>query len=204
MTDEKRKADLKVVQGEDERLENLEKYRLPQDYVEQAGVKKEIKIIRVKRPHRQEFIRVHPIWKFEAMMFVDADERTHYLVDRKLYGLLEGELVPKVLYPYITIRGVLKIWPIKLHDADGNLDDWNSSALDIARIARDKWVRVASNKYLGAYEHFVPMGKVKDPEWPDLEFERVIEIAFKDQIIEDETHSCIKRLGLSNAVKLER
>lgn len=203
MTDGK-KADLKVISSEEERLKSLAKFRLPQDYVEQTGIKKEIKIIRVKKPHRQEFIRTHPTWKFEAMMFVDNDERRHYLVDRKLYGLMEGELVPKVLYPYITIRGVLKVWPIKLPDADGNLDEYNSSALEIAEIARDKWVRVASNKYAGVYEHFVPMGKVRDPEWPDLDLAEIIEIAFKDWTIEDENHSCIQRLGLSNAVKLER
>lgn len=201
MTD---KPKLEVVTGEEERWKNLERWRLPQDYIEQAGIKKEISIIRVKKPHRQEFIRVHPVWRFEAMMFVDTDERMHYLVDRSLYSLMEGELTPKVLYPFINIKGVLKVWPIKLPDADGNLDDWNSSALEIAEIAKDKWVRVASNKYLGAYEHFTPLGKVSEPEWPDLDFERIIEIAFKDSKIEDETHSCIKRLGLSNATKLER
>jgi hypothetical protein len=137
------------------------------------------------------------------MMFVDNDERSHYLVDSSLYELLEGELVPKVLLPYINIKRVLKVWPIKLPDVEGKLDDWNSSALKIAELAKGRWVRVASNRYLGAYEAFFPLGNVNEPEWPDIDFETIINVAFKDNKIDDDTHPAIRNLGLANALRVE-
>lgn len=200
MTDSKPR--LEVIGGEQERWDSLDSLRLDQDYIEQTGIKKEISIIRVKKPHRQEFIRVHPEWSLETMVFVDQDERSHYIVNPSLYGLLEGELIPKVLYPYINIKRVLKLWPIRLPDAEGKLDDWNRSALEAAKLAKEKWVRVASNRPLGAYEIFFPLGSVDGPEWPDIDLQTIVDIAFKDLRIDDDTHPIIKSLGLTHGLVL--
>jgi hypothetical protein len=199
MTD---KPKLEVIGGEQERWDSLEGLRLSQDFVEAAGIKKEISIIRVKKPHRQEFIRVHPEWTLETMMYVDQDERSHYIVNPVLYNLLEGELTPKVLYPYINIKRVLKLWPIRLPDAEGKLDDWNRSALEAAKLAKEKWVRVASNRPLGAYEVFLPLGTVDDPEWPDVDLQTILDVAFRDLKIDDDTHPTIKSLGLTHGLML--
>ncbi len=196
------KPKLEVIGGEKERWDSLEGLRLDQDYIEQTGIKKEISIIRARKPHRQEFIRTHPEWCLETMMFIDQDERSHYLVNPALYGLLEGELVPKVLYPYISTRRVLKLWPIRLPDAEGKLDDWNRSALEAAKLAKEKWVRVASNRALGAYEVFFPLGTVDGPEWPGIDLQTIIDVAFKDLRIDDETHPLIKGLGLTHGLRL--
>lgn len=205
---EKTKPKLEVIGdeigGEKERWDSLDSLRLDQDYIEQTGIKKEISIIRVKKPHRQEFVRVHREWCLETMVFIDQDERSHYIVNPSLYGLLEGELVPKVLYPYINIKRVLKLWPIRLPDAEGKLDDWNRSALEAAKLAQEKWVRVASNRPLGAYEVFFPLSDahVPSPEWPDIDFQTIVDVAFKDLRIDDETHPIIKGLGLTHGLRL--
>lgn len=199
---EKTERKLEVIGGEKERWDSLDSLRLDQDYIEAAGIKKDISIIRVKKPHRQEFIRVHPEWSLETMVYVDQDERSHYIVNSALYSLLEGELIPKILYPYINIKRVLKVWPIRLPDPDGKLDDWNRSALKAAELAQQKWVRVASNRPLGAYEAFFPMGTVDDPEWPDIDFQTIVDIAFKDLRIDEETHPVVKGLGLVHGLKM--
>jgi hypothetical protein len=186
------------VTGEKERWDDLENLRLPQDYVEAAGIKKDFSIVRVKKPHRQEFIRVHPEWSLETMMYFDQDERAHYIVNPSLYGLLEGELIPKILFPYVSIKRVLKLWPIRMPDAEGKLDDWNRTALEAAKIAKEKWVRVASNRALGAYERFFPPGAVREPEWPDINMQTIVDIAFKDFRIDNENHPIIKSLGLTH------
>ena len=197
---EKSRPKFEVIGGEKERWDSFDSLRLDQDYIEAAGIKKEISIIRVKKPHRQEFIRVHPEWSIETMMYVDQDEKAHYIVNRTLYGLLEGELIPKVLYPYINIKRVLKLWPIRLPDVEGKLDDWNRSALEAAKLAKEKWVRIASNRPLGAYEIFFPLGTVDDPEWPDIDLQMMVDIAFKDLRIDEETHPIIKGLGLTHGL----
>ena len=190
------------VTGEKERWDNLENLRLPQDYVEATGIKKEISMIRVKKPHRQEFIRVHPEWSVETMMYLDQDERAHYIVNPALYELLEGELIPKILFPYVNVKRVLKLWPIRMPDAEGKLDDWNRTALEAAKIAKEKWVRVASNRALGGYEHYFPPGSVREPGWADIDMQTIIDIAFKDFRIDDETHLIVKSLGLTHDLRV--
>jgi hypothetical protein len=54
----------------------------------------------VRKPHRLEFVRVHPEFFLETMLFEIKEENETYLVKKDLYVILSGELVPKVLYPY--------------------------------------------------------------------------------------------------------
>ena len=186
----------------EEDMFGLSKLRLGQDFAQTIGVKKTLITVHVRKPGRQEFIRVHPEWCLETMMYVDQDEKLHHIVNPSLYHLLEGELVPKVLYPYINIKKIFKLWPIRLPDIEGKLHDWNKSALEAAKLAKEKWVRVASNKPLGAYEIYLPLGDVGEPEWPDIDLQTVFDIAFKDLRIDDETHPIIKNLGLTHGLRV--
>jgi hypothetical protein len=87
-------------------------------------------------------------------------------------------------------------------DAEGKLDDWNRSALEAAKLAKEKWVRVASNRALGAYEVFFPLGSVREPEWPDIDMQTIVDVAFKDFRIDEENHPIIKSLGLTHDLRV--
>ena len=50
-------------------------------------------------------------------------------------------------------QGEIYLWPIRLPDADGKLDDWNQSALDYARQT-GIWQRVAANMHIGEYDQY--------------------------------------------------
>ena len=50
------------------------------------------------------------------------------------------------------------------------------------------------NRSLGAYEVYDATGKLPDPEWPEVSFQELLRIAFKDRFIESLDHSVIKRL----------
>jgi hypothetical protein len=111
------------------------------------------------------------------------------------YGLdLPGELIPKVLYLAINRQKVVFLWPTRLPDEEGKLDDWNRSALEAAEIAKDRWIRVVANRSLGAYEVFEATGDLPDPEWPELTFGEILKIAFKDRYIDDLNHPALRRL----------
>jgi hypothetical protein len=43
---------------------------------------------------------------------------------------------------------------VRLPGPDGKIDDWSKSSLEAAQIAMKNWVRVQSNRSLGAYEVF--------------------------------------------------
>ena len=48
---------------------------------------------------------------------------------------------------------------------------------------------------LGAYEIFEAMGKLPEPNWPDEGFNELLEIAFKNRIINSPDHIVIQQLA---------
>ena len=77
---------------------------------------------------------------------------------------------------------------------DGRLDSWNRSALDAAQLAMGAWVRLTSNMSLKAYEIFQASANLPEPEWPDLDFQKLLEIAFRDRYIQTPDHPVLQRL----------
>ena len=61
-------------------------------------------------------------------------------------------------------------------------------------MAKNEWIRVAANMNLGGYEPFHAIGDFGDPEWPDLEFAKILEIAFRDRFVTDLNHPVLQRL----------
>jgi hypothetical protein len=57
-----------------------------------------------------------------------------------------------------------------------------------------RWVRVKANMSLGAYEIFEAEASIPDPEWPDVPFQELLRIGFRDRLIDRLDHPVIKRL----------
>jgi hypothetical protein len=131
-------------------LGDLEKLRLSQDFATATGVTKLLKTVPVRRPHRQEWVRVHPneAMRFPTPVLELKEEKETYLVSPELWGELREELIPKILFTTINRQGVLSLWPIRLPDQDGRIDDWNRSALETAQLAMQEWIRMTSNRSL--------------------------------------------------------
>jgi hypothetical protein len=177
-------------------LLDLEGLRLSQDFTEFAGVKRLITTVPVRKPNRQEYVRVNPGagWQFQTLVMELKEDRDSYIVTPEMASEMPGEAVPKMLRTTINRQGVVSIWPIRLPGEDGRLDNWNQSAMEAAQIAEEKWVRVAANMSLGAYDVFEAMGELPEPEWPDISFNELITIAFKGRIIDSPDHPVLKRL----------
>jgi len=170
--------------------------RLSQDFNATVGVKKRFTVIQVRKPGKQDFIRVQPDQDYclQTALLEFKDEGEIYLVDPTLWNDLAGELVPKALYLTINRQGVIRLWPIRLPDEDGKLDDWNRSALEAAEIGKKRWIRVSSNRSAGMYETFEATGVIAEPEWPDLPFSELLEIAFRGKYITGWDHPALRRL----------
>jgi hypothetical protein len=108
--------------------------RLSQDFAQSVGVKKTILTVPVRKPGRQDFVRVHPDpeYRLETAVLELKEERETYLVDRALWSDVPGEITPKVLLTAMTRQNVFFLWPIRLPGEDGRHDEWNRSALDAA------------------------------------------------------------------------
>jgi len=175
---------------------SIDNLRLSQAYRNMTEVSKIITTVPVRKPMKQEFIRVHPgkDWQIETAVIELKEDREHYLVFPGLWSELLGDLTPKLLLTAVSRQGVVFLWPIRLPGEDGRLDAWNQSALEASQLARDHWVRVSANMSLGGYEVFQASGALPKPEWPTLSFEELVNIAFKGKMIASIDHPVIAKL----------
>ena len=176
---------------------DLSSLRLSQDFGSMVGVKKLINTVPVRKPSKQEFVRVHPedTHQFSTAVIEMKEDREIFLVTSELWPELPDEIVTKIFLTAMTRQGVLFLWPIRLPNPDGRHDNWNRSALEAAELAKKKWIKVVSNMSLGGYEVFEATGKLPEPEWPDLSFEKIMKVAFKDRYISEMSHPVIRRLN---------
>jgi hypothetical protein len=175
---------------------DLAKLRVKQDFTETAGVKKVLGIVPVKKPNRQDFIRVHPSPDYRDLLaFLELkDDRETFAVDLEEVPELRDECYIANLFTTITRTGIVFLWPVRVPAADGKTNNWNVSAADAAAHVMKQWVRVASNQALGAYEVHVAMNQSLEPNWPEHSFGELLKIAFRDRVINRIDHPVIKRL----------
>jgi hypothetical protein len=179
---------------------DLGNLRLSQSFTETAGVKKLLTTVPVRKPNPQDWVRVHPGSEYrENFPLIELkDEREEYVVAASLVPQLVGEFVSKTLYTTVNRQGVVSLWPVRLPDPDGREMEWHRSAREAAELAMNRWVRCKANRSLGAYEIFQAEACIAEPAWPDLTFQQIIRIAFRDRLITSMDHPVIKRLrGLS-------
>jgi hypothetical protein len=170
--------------------------RITQGFGDAAHVRRLVASCPVRKPDRQEFVRVHaaPEMSIEVALLEFKQERQHYLVDPALAPSLPGEAVPKLLVTAISQHGGLMLWPIKLPDEKSRLDPWNEVALMAAERAKTSWIRLASNMPKGTYDVWEAQGEFPEPEWPDVTLDKLLELAFQDRFIQDADHPVLRRL----------
>ena len=66
--------------------------------------------------------------------------------------------------------------------------------MDAASNAELSWTRMQANMTLGAYEIFSAEGELSEPEWPELSIDELLEIAFKNKIIDRPDHLVLLQL----------
>jgi hypothetical protein len=174
-----------------------DRLRINLDISEGVGVKKAILTIPVKKPSRQDFIRVHPneAYRLPVAVIELRDERETYLVLPEVAQYIPNECVYVTMYCCINRQGVMFLWPVRLPSSDGRRSDWHRSAAEAAVMATKEWVRVQANMSLGAYDVFKASANIPEPTWvEDLTFEQMLTIAFKGRLVENFEHPVLKRL----------
>jgi hypothetical protein len=172
--------------------------RLTQDFCATIGVKKALLSVPVRKPDKSWFIRVHPSeeYRLSTAVIELKEDRETYLVAPALWPVLSTEATfsPRALFTALNKQNVLFLWPIRLPGPDGRVDDWSRTALEAAQLAVKGWCRVTANMALGGYEVFQATGQLAEPEWPDLPFQQILRVAFKDRFISSLDHPVLKRL----------
>src|SRR5215471_14770606 len=127
--------------------------RLDPSYAETIGVRKLLTTVPVRKPNRQDFVRVHPdpLYRLTAAIIELKEDREIYLVAPHLVEALQDEFTPAILFTAVNRQGVVFLWPTKLPGPDGKENEWHRSAREAAEKAVNAWVRIMANMSLGAY-----------------------------------------------------
>jgi hypothetical protein len=182
---------------------NVAALRLPPSFAETAGVKKMLTTVPVRKPHRQEWIRVHDDAAYRgdfATIHLKGDGGEFYLVHPDLVASLQPELTLVTIYTVINKQNVVYLWPARLVTSDGrrNSDGWATSSHEAAAAAMKRLTRVSANLALGAYEHSFTDNPIPDadPVWPELGFDELLRIGFEKtgRFVKDFNHPVIKQL----------
>jgi hypothetical protein len=178
---------------------DLKALSMSQAYADIVGVKKLLLTVPVRKPHSQEFVRVHPEFRIPGAPIIELkDDRESFLLTPSVAAMLSpGDFTLKDLFLSMSRQGVLFVWPVPV-PADGQrANSWHTSAREAAVLAAGEWIRLSANTALKAYDVTVspPLVKIPEPEWPtDKSFNDILRIAFKDRVIETVDHPVIQRL----------
>ncbi len=174
-----------------------ENLRLDPSYLKEPVAKKLLVSVRVGKPHKQHFIRVHPRESYRqlaAIIELDEDRET-YLVARPLIKELgESEYVFATLHVYFTRHGTVGIWPVKMPSSDGRQNAWHTTAIAAVEEAMKRWIRVVPNMHSKSNDVLAALENLSDPEFPELPLNELLRIAFKDRIVDKLDHPVIRKL----------
>jgi hypothetical protein len=176
---------------------DLSAFRISQDYAIDLGVQKLLLKVPVRKPHRQEFFRVHPSqdYTLDTTVIELSEDREFFLAGPEVRAALFDECRLVRLFTVINRQGIVTLWPARLAGPDGRVNPWHASALEIAELARTSWVRMAADRSLGAYQCYRAADDLPDPAWPGKPFNELVRIAFANgYLINDTEHPVIKRL----------
>lgn len=170
--------------------------RLSQDFAGDMSVKRVHTVIPCRKPHRQEWVRVHEgeDYRLETFVYEDKTNKEFYLVDPSILPNVVGEVSRVCLFFAITRQGNPFLWQVKLPGEDGRTNSWNDSALEAARLAMAQWVRIAANMSGGYYDTSVTQSPLSDPTWPDLSMAELLEKCFRDRFLKSVDHPVLKQL----------
>ena len=166
------------------------------DFANPAEVTSLVNRVPVRRPGGHTFVRVHPSsdYRFPVDLIEVPDEEESYLISsNEVSAALDEVRKPCMLYTAITRQGNVFLWPVKLPRGGKKLVAWHTSATEAAEKGMKDWVRVNADMELGAYKITVARGAIPEPEWPNLTFEELLEIAFRDRIVSSLSHPLVRR-----------
>jgi hypothetical protein len=175
--------------------------RLPPAFVQNAGIRKVISTIPVRKPHGQEWLRVHSGEGFsdEYGVIILKDDNEVYLLHPNLVGAYENEMTRVRIFVCMSMNKNLFLWPAKLPGSGNkNADSWNNSAIEAAEAAMKRKVRIQSNRGLSAYEYSFSDNPTpeNDPVWPDLTYSEMLRIAFAKpgRFVDSHNHEVLRLL----------
>jgi hypothetical protein len=183
-----------------ENLDLLRRIRKSVAYDAKAATKKLLVNVRVRKPDKTWFVRVHPSSDYRIMAYIlELDREAPYLI--LLDALpkdIEQTVVLVELVTAIDTEGVLFLWPLRQPRGDKKRDDneWNASARSAALTAETRWIKIVADQHAGCYNVYSPIQSLSDPNWAELPtFTQLLTVAFRDRLVESIDHPVLVQLA---------
>jgi hypothetical protein len=121
---------------------------------------------------------------------LEMEGRDSYLVSPKIQAQKNEEdtVRPVLIVRCVTMAGEEFLWPLKLNPPDGKANQWNTSALNILKIAEGKWVRMMNGKKHYRYNTSKKTLEQVPPKFTERSFRELRDIAFQDRVIDSLEH----------------
>jgi hypothetical protein len=139
-------------------------------------------------------IRAEPEYRDSFALLELKEDREFYILPRDIARELPGEFFMAMLFTCINRQGVVRVVPVRLPGPDGKVNAWHQSLMDAVQAAMVHWIRIKANMALGAYEAFEAVAAVPEPVWPEITFQELLRVAFRDRVVDRLDHPLIKRL----------
>ena len=160
---------------------DVDKLRLDPSFEATAGVRKVLSTVPVRKPHPQEWIRVHsdPLFRGNFSVIKLKQENEFYLLTPAVAADFEVETTQMTIYTAINTLGVVMLWPCTIASPDGRQNAWHLSAHEAAAEAMKRRIKIRANMALGAYDGDLdsPTAAV-EPVWPIESFNELVRLAF--------------------------
>jgi hypothetical protein len=172
----------------------------------QGEIIEQVPVLQVRKPKKQNFIRVCPDENFEMSVLIYEDEegmeRTTYLVVPALHEYLDGMARTCLLRLAMsrvggTAAGALFLWPTPVPEEGVAGYSWHMSGWRAAEMGKESWIRVIADKGTSSYKVAKPLDEkaMPEPRWPDISFSEILNQTFGEaRIINDPDHIIIKKL----------
>jgi hypothetical protein len=174
---------------------NLRDLRLSQDFENMTDVTKIVTSVSIGKPGPQTFFRVRPDEQAIYPVFEKKQDfkSEFFIVDTKAVPELASEVAPRLIVPVITRDGNLFVWPLRMGTPEKEADLAARSAYAAMQKAKSSWVRL---KWKGReFECSVAKGDLPEPEWPDITFDEMLDLAFAGQVIDSANHPVVRALN---------
>jgi hypothetical protein len=180
---------------------------LPPDFYAAGGpANPRPKNVPVRKPHNQEWVRVHPDPEFRGNFgtILLRDDREFYLLTPAMSQQMRGHrhLKTVTIYTaYSRLSGKTFLWPIDLVGQPGQnkrTENWYRTAHEAAEEAMRQLVNVYADMAGGGYE-WVPSENPEaqtPPQWPQLSFYELLQIGFQrnGMFVDSFDHDVFKKL----------
>jgi hypothetical protein len=170
---------------------------LPSSYAQTT--RRQTVTIKVGRPDKFRFYRVHPDPAFRVIAPIISKDREFWYVAASLVpqlpSTIEKLVRPKLLLPCIDLESAIIIWPVPLSDPDlPGRDMWSESATAIAEVGQSRWGRIVANTHTGANEYIEAESNFPDPIWPSLTYNEMLVKGFASRILTHIDHPFFQKL----------